>query len=280
MRILLLITITMIAFAANSVFARVALGDGTIDPATYSLVRLVAGAVMLAVLVILSQKPAPEETDNNWASAFALFAYAAAFSFAYITLDTGTGALILFACVQATMIGWRLLQGDRPSQLEWTGLVVAFAAFVYLVGPGISAPDPLGAALMVISGIAWGVYSLRGAGVADPLRATSDNFIRAVPFAMLLALPFLESMNASPFGLMMAVASGALSSAVGYALWYRTLRHIKSTQAAIVQLTVPPIAALGGILFLDETLTLRLLIATPLILGGVAIAVLGRAKRV
>jgi drug/metabolite transporter (DMT)-like permease len=281
LRLFLITSLTMIAFAANSVFARVALGAGTIDPAGYSLVRLVSGAAMLAFLVLRARngKFAKVLDEGSWASAGALFAYAAAFSFAYVVLHTGTGALILFACVQGTMIGWALIRGDRPIALEWLGLIVAFGAFVWLVSPGLAGPDPVGAGLMAVSGIAWGIYSLRGKSASDPLSATAGNFVRSVPIAIVLAAIFLSQLQASPFGLLMAALSGAVTSGMGYALWYQALRGLTPTQGAIVQLTVPAIAAAGGIALLGEPLTLRFAICSILILGGVAIAILARTYR-
>ena len=288
MRLFLLTTLTLIAFAANSVLGRMAIGSGDaplIDPASYSAVRLASGAVMLAVLVALSgsgQSRSPRLRSGSWISAFALFAYAVAFSYAYVALETGIGALILFACVQATMIGWALKEGDRPSGHEWIGLAVAFGAFVWLVSPGLSAPDPSAAALMAISGIAWGVYSLRGRGLPDPLKATADNFMRSLAFLIPLGVVVLlagTGVHASESGLLLAALSGAVTSGLGYALWYRVLRQIGATQGAIVQLTVPVIAAIGGTLFLAEGWTLRLIVSSSLILGGVAVAIIAKQRR-
>ena len=283
----------MIAFAANSVLGRMAIAPGPfgsgglplIDPASYSAVRLGSGAVMLALLVAVTGTGArrwPRLQSGSWASAFALFAYAVAFSYAYVALDTGIGALILFACVQATMIGWSLKEGDRPSLLEWLGLIVAFGAFIWLVSPGLSAPDPLAAAAMAASGIAWGAYSLRGRGLPDPLKATADNFMRSVAFIIpLFGLVLVTQLpvHASAKGVMLAIASGAVTSGLGYALWYRVLKRIGATQGAIVQLTVPVIAAIGGTLFLHEDWTLRLVVSSLLILGGVALATIAKQRR-
>lgn len=278
----------MIAFAANSVLGRMAIGSGDaalIDPASYSAVRLASGAVMLALLVGVSGNGAgrsPRLQSGSWGSAFALFAYAVAFSYAYVALETGIGALILFACVQATMIGRALMEGDRPSRLEWLGLLAAFGAFVWLVSPGLTAPDPLAAALMALSGIAWGAYSLRGRGLPDPLKATADNFMRSVAFIIPLFGVVLVAqlpVHASTNGILLAVASGAVTSGLGYALWYRVLKRIGATQGAIVQLTVPVIAAIGGTLFLSEAWTLRLVVSSLLILGGVALATIAKQRR-
>ncbi|KGF68577.1 membrane protein [Hoeflea sp. BAL378] len=293
MRLVLITTLTMIAFAANSVLGRMAIGSGAgeagaplVDPASYSAVRLVSGALMLWALVAASGAGARGKArarSGSWGSAFALFAYATAFSYAYVGLDTGTGALILFACVQATMIGWSLKEGDRPSALAWLGLATAFGAFVWLVSPGLAAPDPLAAAAMALSGVAWGFYSLRGRGLPDPLKATADNFLRSSAFVLPLALVVLAArlpVHASPAGLTLAVLSGAVTSGLGYALWYRVLRQVGAAQGAIVQLTVPVIAAFGGALLLGEDWTLRLILSSLLILGGVAVAILAKQRRV
>ena len=268
----------MVAFAANSVFARLGLSDGGMAASEFTLVRLLSGAFVLALLVLpRSGITLAVRQHGNVVSAFMLFAYAAGFSFAYLHLDTGTGALILFACVQATMIGWGIANGHKPVALEWIGLVVAFGAFVWLVSPGLSSPDPFSALLMAIAGVAWGIYSLRGRGMVDPLSATAGNFIISVPLACVLFLIF-SSWSFSTFGVLMAIASGAITSALGYALWYWCLPQLTATRASIVQLTVPAIATMGGIAFSDEALTLRLGLSCALILGGVAIAILAKQK--
>lgn len=273
--------ITMVAFALNSVFARLALLDGAIDEAGYTAVRLIAGAIMLALLVIVSRRETLRTVikGGNWISAAALFAYAVTLSFAYVGIETGLGALILFACVQATMIGWALYKGDRPIAPEWLGLILALGAFVWLVSPGLEAPDPFSAFLMGLSGVAWGVYSLRGRRTSDPLLATAGNFVLTVPMSLVLALIFAGQLNSNLYGFALAVASGALTSGLGYALWYRVLPQIGATQGAIVQLTVPVIAGFGGLMFAAEPFTARFIIASILILGGVAIAIIAKAKR-
>jgi drug/metabolite transporter (DMT)-like permease len=284
----LLTTLTMIAFAANSVLGRMAIGaagEPLIDPASYSAVRLASGAAMLMLLAALTARREGggiSELRGSWASALALFVYAAAFSFAYVALETGLGALILFACVQATMIGWSLKEGDRPSLMEWLGLVTAFGAFVWLVSPGLAAPDPLAAATMAVSGIAWGIYSLRGRGSPNPLQATAHNFLRSTVFLLPLGLIIAATglhLHVTTTGALLAVLSGAITSGLGYALWYRVLRQIGGTLGAIVQLTVPVIATFGGVVLLDEAWTLRLALSSVLILGGVAVAILARKQR-
>lgn len=278
MKFLWLTGVAMIAFAANSVLARLALGNSAIDPASYTLIRLAAGALMLSLLVWRSHGASPKKLGGTWWSAGALLIYAAAFSFAYLALDTGTGALILFACVQASMIVWGLYKGERPARLEWLGLIIAFGALIWLVSPGVSAPDPFGATLMAGSGVAWGIYSLRGRHGGEPLLATRGNFVRTIPMALLLSLAFIGNLHADWFGVTMAVISGAITSGLGYALWYRVLKGLTSTQGAIVQLSVPALAAMGGVGLSGEDISPRFVLSCVLILGGVALAILARKR--
>ena len=258
----------MLAFAANSWLCRMALQRTGIDPASFTAVRRAAGATVLALLVG-SRKRAPGRA-GSWASAFALFVYAAAFFFAYVSLPTGTGALLLFGTVQVTMIGRGLWRGERLGPRQQLGLLVALAGLVVLVWPGLAAPPLEGAVLMIAAGIAWGVYSLRGAGSADPLRATASNFLRAVPMTLPLSVLMIRRATPDAVGLACAVASGALASGLGYAVWYTVLRQLRATSAATVQLSVPVIAALGGVLWLGEPLGTRLVLASAALLGGVA----------
>jgi len=269
----------MVAFAANSILCRLALGDSTIDAASFTTIRLVSGAVMLLVVSRLASRNRAIDSGGNWLSAAMLFAYAAAFSFAYISLAAGTGALILFGAVQATMILVALRSGERPHRLEWLGLLMALAGLVYLVLPGLSAPSPAGSALMAVAGIAWGVYSLRGRGVDDPTRATTANFIRAVPFALIVSAIALRGISVSPRGALLAILSGAVTSGLGYVLWYMAVRGLTATRAAIVQLSVPVIAAAGGVVFLAEDVSPRLVVSTVMILGGVGLSVTARSGR-
>jgi drug/metabolite transporter (DMT)-like permease len=280
LRIFLLTTITMIAFGANSIFGRVALEGDAIDPSSYSFIRLLSGAIMLAILVGASSGVSKKSLSHgNLISALCLFAYAAAFSFSYVNIETGVGALILFACVQAVMIGWALFKGDRPSLFEWLGIVIAFSAFIWLVSPGLEAPDPIAAALMAISGIAWGAYSLRGKSSSDPLKATAGNFLLSVPMGLVLLFITISSSQITLYGVILAIASGAITSGMGYALWYRVLPQLTATRASIVQLTVPVVAGVGGLIFLPEPLTFRFVLASALILGGVAISIVLKANR-
>ncbi len=277
-RTLLLTTVTMIAFAANSVLCRQALGGEHIDPVGFTAVRLLAGAVTLVILMCLSpgQQRRSLRRNGNWRSAAALFVYAISFSFAYVTLDAGAGALILFAAVQATMIGVGLWRGERPGLIEWAGMATAMAGLAYLLSPGLSAPPAMGAALMAVSGVAWGAYSLQGRSESRPTAATAGNFVRAAPFMLLVAALLWPNLSGDMEGILLATASGALASGIGYAIWYAALPGLMASTAATVQLTVPAIAAIGGVLFLGEIATLRLLIAGGLILGGVAITIQGR----
>lgn len=259
----------MVAFAANSILCRIALKETAIDPATFTSIRIVAGA--LALWAIVRVRSAGAAGEGRWESAFWLFSYAVGFSFAYVTLTAATGALLLFGAVQATMIGHGLARGERLRPLQWAGLVLAFAGLGGLLMPGLSAPPLLGAALMLFAGLSWGIYSLRGRGAGgDPTRVTAGNFLRAVPFAALTSLLAIPWFSIDAAGVAYAIASGAIASGVGYAIWYTALKHLRATSAATVQLSVPVIAAAGGVLLLGEVITLRLVLASIAILGGVA----------
>ncbi len=269
--------LTMLPLAANSLLARAAIGAQAIDPASFTTVRLLSGALMLWLIAVLSGHASAREVRGSWASAAMLFAYAAAFSFAYIDLSAGTGALILFGCVQATMWLVALWRGERPHGLAWVGLVAAFGGLVYLVSPGLSAPPPVAAGLMAAAGVAWGIYSLHGRGSTDPLADTAGNFVRSIPLTLALSLFWLGNMTWSAPGLLWAVVSGALASGVGYALWYSVLPRLSATRAATVQLSVPVIAALAGVILLGETLSVRLVLASVLILGGIGLALFAKS---
>jgi drug/metabolite transporter (DMT)-like permease len=280
-RISLLTLLALIAFAGNSLLCRAALAHTGIDAASFTLVRLLSGAVVLGLLAWWRRGGGSGR--GNWLSALALFAYAAAFSFAYLRLTAAAGALLLFGAVQATMIAHGLWSGERLRPLQLGGLMLACGGLVGLVLPGLSAPPLVAALLMVAAGIAWGVYSLRGRGAGDPLQVTAGNFLRAVPMAAALSLLLFPQVSPDSIGFGYAVLSGALASGVGYAIWYTALPFLKSTTAATVQLAVPAIAALGGVFLLGEPLTPRLLAASAAILGGVAMVVVlggsGRGER-
>ena len=272
-----LTAVAMCAFAANSLLCRLALNQGIIDPATFGSIRLVAGAAMLALILrFRSGRSSPGPAD--WLAAAMLFAYVALFSFAYLSLAAGTGALILFGAVQLTMFSVGLHAGERFRPVAWFGLALAVAGLAYLVSPGVAAPPLAGATMMAIAGVAWGVYSLRGRGVADPLAATSANFLRAAPLALLLSLLLAGNAHASAGGVALAIASGALTSGIGYVIWYAALNGLSAMRAATVQLSVPPIAAFGGVMFLSEAITPRLALASAAILGGVALVLSSKSR--
>jgi drug/metabolite transporter (DMT)-like permease len=273
-RTVALTVVTLVAFAANSVLCRLALRGPAVDPLTFTALRLASGALVL--LPFLPTRGAPSSSRWSARSALALLAYALGFSLAYVWLDTGTGALLLFGAVQVTMIAAGLRAGERPTPLRVLGIVAAVAGVVALVAPGVTAPEPLGALLMVAAGVAWGVYSLLGRGVQAPKLATARNFLLAAPVA-LLALPLApDQLQLSPQGIALAVTSGALTSGLGYVVWYAALRGHSATSAAVVQLAVPVLAAAGGVALLGEEPTTRLVVAGALTLGGVLVAVLAR----
>ncbi|MGC2457371.1 MAG: DMT family transporter [Gallionellaceae bacterium] len=270
-RIIVLTSLAMIAFAGNSLLCRAALKHTSIDAASFTTIRLISGAMMLGL--VMRMRRATSGGRGNWLSAFALCAYAAGFSFAYVSLPAATGALLLFGAVQATMIGHGIWAGERLLRLQLVGLVLALAGLVGLLLPGLSAPPVLGSLLMLGAGVAWGVYSLRGRGAGDPIRVTAGNFLRAVPVAAALSLLMHDGTSLDSAGLGYAVASGALASGIGYVIWYTALPALKAAKAATVQLSVPVIAALGGIVFLGEPLTLRLILSSAGILGGIALVI-------
>jgi drug/metabolite transporter (DMT)-like permease len=276
MKTILYTSFALIAFAFNSILCRLALQTNEIDAASFTLIRLASGTITLVVIYLIFNKPKEDEKRGSWLSAFFLFAYAVCFSFAYINLTTGTGALILFGSVQATMIFAALAKGERPKTAEWLGLLLALGGLIYLVFPGLSAPPLFSSALMVAAGIAWGFYTLRGRGSANPLADTTGNFVRSVPMIVLTAAPFFSRIHLSQKGIWLAVLSGAIASGIGYSIWYAALAFHTATRAAILQLSVPALAAVGGVIFLAETISARLALATVLILGGIALAILAR----
>ncbi len=267
---LLLSALAMLAFAANSVLCRLALGAGEIDAASYTTVRLASAAVVLAAIVLVRDRRIIRADINPW-SALALYGYVVFFSFAYLTLATGTGALILFGTVQLTMFAWALRSGERFPALSWFGLAVAIAGLVYLLLPGLTAPDPAGAAMMAVAGISWGAYSLLGRGASDATRATAWNFALALPLGLATSAVLPGGVDATRLGLLLAIVSGAVTSGLGYVVWYAALKHLATSAAATIQLSVPIIAAAAGVLLLSEPPTLRLVIAIIATLGGVAI---------
>lgn len=267
-RTLLFTALAMLAFAGNSILCRIALRDTDIDPGSFTGVRILAGALTLWLLLRVGKARQP--LGGDWLSALALFVYAASFSFAYINLDAGAGALLLFGAVQLSMLAWGLLRGERFSAGQIAGLSLALIGLVILLLPGSSAPALEGALLMLLSGVAWGVYSLRGRGASNPLAATAGNFIKAVPFAAALCLLMVSQQRWDAPGLVYALLSGALTSGVGYAIWYAALPGLAAIQAASVQLSVPLLTAIAGAVLLGEAVTAMLLLSGAAILGGIA----------
>ena len=269
-------TLAMIAFAGNSIICRLALRDAAIDPASFTSIRLASGALTLLAIVLVLGPGNRLRQHGSWWSAITLFAYAISFSYAYLSLSAGTGALILFGTVQGTMIGAGLLAGDRPSTVEWLGWTVAVSGLVWLLLPGIDAPPPAGSLLMAVAGITWGIYSLRGRREADALVANASNFSLSLVLVAVLAMLTVDRETVSSEGVWLAVLSGAITSGLGHVIWYRALEYLSSMQAALVQLSVPAIAMAGGALLLGEILTGRLLLASTLVLGGISLALVSR----
>ncbi len=279
----------MVAFASNSLLCRAALKQNDIDAASFTFIRILSGSVALWLMVSFQRKAPgvangsafastasarrPLIPSGSWSSALALFVYAAAFSFAYLVLSAGTGALLLFGAVQATMIFWGMYKGERLSVIQTIGFIVAVTGLIVLVFPGLSAPPLVGSILMVAAGVAWGVYSLRGRGESNAAAATAGNFVRAVPFTTALMIGFAARMHVDVAGFTCAVVSGAVTSGLGYILWYKALPALKAASAATVQLSVPVLAATGGILLLGEPVTPRYLLASVAVLGGIALVV-------
>ena len=293
LKVFLYTTFALVAFGFNSILCRLALRGDEADAAGFTAVRLVAGAITLIFVSFVCASPRGSKGDKrtlkvspsltvglvqygSWPSAFFLFAYAICFSLAYVDLTAGTGALILFGSVQLTMIAVSLVRGERPPMLEWLGLVLAVSGLVYLVFPGLASPPLYSSLLMAAAGASWGFYTLRGKSSGDPLANTTGNFIRSVPMIAIAAIPFLSKIQLSGRGILLAVLSGAVTSGIGYTVWYAALKFHTSTRAAVLQLAVPVIAAAAGVLLLDETATVRLGVAAALILGGIGLTIGGR----
>lgn len=272
-RIVVLTTLSMVAFASNSVLARVALKQTGIDAASFTAIRLVSGAIVLLLAACIVNRSGGGK--GSWWSGTALFIYAAGFSFAYVSLPTATGALLLFGVVQITMIVYGLWVGERLLKLQLVGLLLAFGGLLLLFLPGLSTTPPISSSLlMMAAGICWGIYSLRGQGVSDPIGTSAGNFARGTVLTVLLSPLILYRLDLDMAGIGYAIASGALTSGLGYVIWYTAMPELKVTNAAIVQLSVPVIAAAGGIVFLGESITLRLALASSAILGGIALVII------
>jgi drug/metabolite transporter (DMT)-like permease len=282
--------VALLAFAANSLLTRLALAPrmdsgtlapGSIDAATFTAVRLGAGAFVLCAIAVWQSRGWQVLRDSGgsaggWIGPVALFAYAAPFTYAYLRIGAAVGALLLFGSVQVTMIGWGIFAGERPRWLVWFGLLLAIGGLGFLLLPSAVRPDLVGALLMVVAGLAWGVYSLRGRRAPHPLASNARSFLLALPFALTLLWLDRRAITTSASGLWLAAISGGVTSGLGYAAWYRALPHLTATNAAIVQLSVPIVAALGAVVVLNETPTARLIVASAIVLGGVALAIAGR----
>lgn len=275
-KIILSTGLALLAFAGNSILCRLALGNNTIDAASFTTIRLLSGIVVLAVILIMTNSGCAQTAKGSWRASAMLFIYAVTFSFAYISLDTGIGALILFGSVQITMILASLFSGNKLHYSEWVGVIIAFTGFVYLVMPGLATPSLMGFILMTVAGIAWGFYTLAGRGTKNPFSDTAYNFLRTLPLVIVLIAFTFQSTNLSREGILLAVLSGGITSGLGYSVWYIALGGLSATQAAVVQLLVPVIAAIGGVLFASEMITQRLVLSSLMILGGILAVVLGR----
>jgi len=279
LRAIVYTSITMLAFAGNSILCRMALRDGAIDPASFTSIRLLSGALALLLIVRLTSNKSSVREHGSWTSALVLFIYAVCFSYAYISLSAGAGALILFGFVQGTMIAMALWSGDRPNVSEWLGWLLAFGGLVWLLIPGIEAPPAAGASLMALAGIAWGVYSIRGRNQTNALLSTCSNFVYSIAFVIVLTAITVASADLTGRGILLAIISGAITSGVGYVIWYAALKYLRTMQAALVQLSVPAIAAAGGVILLAEPVSLRLLASGALILGGISLALVQKSHR-
>lgn len=271
MRTFILTALALIAFAANSVLCKYALGNNAIDAFSFTNIRLLSGAIVLFLLLKINKNNSQASSKGSWISSAMLFIYALCFSYAYRTLDTGTGALILFGAVQITIILQSIISGNKLRLFEWIGILISFFGFIYLISPGVTAPSLIGFILMTISGVAWGIYTVKGQTSKNPLADTTYNFIKTLPF---LIITYLIAMNNSYYslqGILLAIVSGGITSGIGYTIWYMAIRKLTPVQTAVVQLLVPLIAAFGGVLFISEIISIRLVISSVLILGGVLI---------
>ena len=278
MRTVVLTATALVAFASNSLLCRMALGTEAIDAASFSTIRLIAGAVSLG-LIVASTRRASYRAQGSWTSAAILFLYAVPFSYAYGLLTAGTGALILFGTVQVSMLLTALVEGERPPLRQWLGLVLAIAGLVYLLLPGLAAPSPLGAILMATSGVGWAIYTIRARDAVDPLAQNAGNFARSIPMTVVVSLAALRFRHLETSGVVMAAVSGAVTSGLGYVVWYAALRGLTATRAALVQLVVPVITVVGGVVVLREPLSVRLVLSAAITIGGIALALTGKDRR-
>jgi drug/metabolite transporter (DMT)-like permease len=279
LRAIVLTLLALVAFASNSLLTRLALGSRQLDAATFTALRLSSGAVMLAVIVLAQSRSWRALRGAGLAGPLALFAYAAPFSFAYLRIGAAVGALVLFGVVQLTMIGYGIARGEHPTPVMWLGLALAAGGLLVLTVPAVARPDPFGVLLMAVAGVAWAVYTLVGRGTANPIAANARSFLWSTPLAMLLVAIGRAPAHATPRGVALALVSGAVTSGLGYAIWYRALPALTVTQAAVAQLSVPVIAAVGAVLTLGETLSARLIVAGVAVLSGVGIVLSARSRR-
>ena len=271
MRTAVFTTLALVAFAGNSLLCRMALGPSAIDAASFSTIRIISGAICLWLITVVTQRGSVW-TQGSWLSAVILFVYAIPFSYAYGLLTAGTGALILFGTVQVTMIGGALVEGERPHARQWIGLLVAIAGLVYLLSPGIASPSPIGAGLMTIAGIGWALYSIQGRGAVDPVAQNGGNFVRTLPMLVIVSVLALRFQHVETSGAILATLSGAVTTGLGYAVWYSALRGLTATRAALVQLLVPVITVTGGVIFLREPISPRVVLSAAIVIGGIALA--------
>jgi len=266
----------LMAFAANSVLCRLALAENSIDASGFTILRLLSGAVMLAIILLLTQKRSNKpKSTGNWTGTTTLFIYAVTFSYGYILVDTATGALVLFGVLQITLVVHATLTGKHLHKLEWLGVLLAFAGFVYFMLPQLQSPSAIGFILMSLSGIAWAFFTLNGKKSVNPLSDTTYNFLRTLPFLIILALFTFEDFHFTQEGVLLAIASGALTTGIAYAIWYWVMQFISGVQAGVLQVSLPIFAAIGGILFVDEVISLRLFITSVIVIGGIALVMLG-----
>ncbi|MDE1152136.1 MAG: DMT family transporter [Micavibrio sp.] len=275
-RIFILTLLSLLAFAGNSFLSRLALKGQGMDAASFACIRMVSGALTLWLLTqLLSRNGKP---GGNWTSAIWLLIYALPFTFAYVTLPAASGTLLSFGMVQLTMIGAGLWRGERLSSRQWCGLALAIGGILALLLPSASTPPLRPSIMIMVAGLGWGVYSLRGRSSSDPLRDTAGNFLRAAPLCLVCCLPFLSGVKWEPHGAVYAVLCGVVTSALGYVIWYQALQKLSATVAATVQLSVPIIAAMLAVAFLGEPLTMRFMLTSITVLGGIALVIDGRKK--
>jgi drug/metabolite transporter (DMT)-like permease len=277
-RAILLTSVTMVAFAGNSLLCRLALRDASIDPASFTSIRLLSGALTLLFIVMLTRRRHALRQNGGWMSSVVLVFYAITFSYAYVSLSAGAGALILFGCVQGTMIAVGLWRGDRPGGLEWLGWLLAFGGMTWLVLPGSEAPPAGGALLMAAAGVGWGLYSLRGQSESDPVASNATNFLLSIVFIAVLTGLTWSTAELTTRGIVIAIVAGSITTGIGYVIWYAALDYLTAMQAALVQLSVPAIATAGGVLMLSEPLSLRMIASSTLVLGGICIALVTRQR--